>query len=621
MIEWVYRKSHQHFINVMMLTTRLIGSIGGGFCLFYVVLSTEMPADVEYRFLRLGVALVAFAVALTVPLAWTHTRQLRLVLGMIHRGQTIPRDLAKAATREAVRFPLRQNILESVVVPLTSTLPMCLDLANRFHVTNHLLLQIVIATCLAIGLVILITFFASEQWMSVVIADLIRRGGAIDFDELPKSRLQSRIMLCFGIIIMITGVLVGALIHRETLDLTRVSSIKAAVEGIREQAIFVTLGAIVVGCLYSNWLARSITGRLHRLVEIMQLVQAGNLSIRATPTGNDEIDRLARRFNDMISELDSQTSQVRELNLHLEEQVESRTLQLQKSLGQLEHRNLQLEKINRKLKETQQQLVHAEKLSSLGQLVAGLAHEINNSINAVYNGIPAMKLRLQKLRRGLATGVDISGNLTLRPELETSFDKLDILANVISDGAERTARIVGDMKTFAHPGRDRDEEFDVHRALELCLNLSVKQSVSTVQVHRDYGNVPNVYGPYGQMHQVFLNLMSNAIQAMGDGGELTIQTALDGDFITVRIRDIGPGMSEEIRNRIFEPFFTTKSPGVGTGLGLSISYSIVTKLGGTIHCESELGQGTEFMVRIPLPANMRNEESLTASQAFELASQ
>ena len=1018
MIEWVYRKSHVHFITVMMLFTRFIGSIGGGFVLFYVVLSTHMPADVQDRFLSLGYTLIALSVALTVPISWMHTPRLRLALRLIQQGRVLPPELARAATLEAVRFPLRQNILEALIVPCTSALPMCLDLAHRFPVTNDFLVQIVIATFLAIGLVILITFFASEQWMSVVIADLMNRGGRINLEELPKSRLKTRIMLCFGIIILITGVLIGALVHQETLDLTRVAGIQIAVQEIRDHTVFVTFGAIFVGCLYSHWLAQSITGRLHRLVSIMQSVQTGDLSVRALPTGNDELDLLARQFNDMISVLDQQTIQVRELNSNLEDKVASRTIELQASLTklqeldrlkteffsnvshelrtplmmilspikqvqialegaidprckslldvahnnghrllkqinqllefskieagrakivngpvdlneiarrlafaalplaeqrgvkleidldpqvpvtssdedkldtiltnllsnaikftpsggriritsrvvecprrgsqllrvsvedtgkgiaehdfsrlfqrfvqldgsasreysgtglglalvreliellggtvgvtselgvgtafqielpyqspsdeevvlespsglirqesfaelqqyriesggsdrpmastfaqtilvvddhpqirdllvdllsveyqvvtaedglqalaelerkipdliisdvmmpyidgqelcrrvkerretaqvpfilltarsktsmkiegldcgaedyvckpfedaellarvrallrvrratvQLDQRNAELQKTNDVLKQTQKQLVQAEKLSSLGQLVAGLAHEINNSINAVYNGVPALKLRLQKLRRGLATGVGAAGKLSLAPELTASFDKLDLLANVIADGAERTARIVSDMKTFAHPGRDRDEDFDLHRALDLCLNLSAKQSASTVHIERDYDNVPIIHGPYGQLHQVFLNLMSNSVQAMGSGGQLKVQTEVMGDFITIRIRDTGTGIPDAIRNRIFEPFFTTKAPGVGTGLGLSLSYSIVTKLGGTIECDSELNQGTEFKIRIPLPAHMLSRETLEA---------
>lgn len=614
MIEWVYRKSHRHFITVMMLSTRLIGSIGGGFVLFYVVLTTEMPFEVQSRFLQLGYLLIALSVVLTVPLSWTHTRRLRQVLGMIQHGQHVPHDLAKAATFEAVRFPLRQNILEALLVPCTSALPMCWDLSHRFTLSNGLLLQITIATGLAIALVILVTFFASEQWMGVVIADLLRRGGGVNFEEMPKSRLQSRIMLCFGVIIMITGVLIGALVHQEILDLTRASNLHHAVQKIRNDAIFVTLGAIVVGCVYSNWLAQSITGRLHNLVQIMQSVRAGDLSVRAVPTGNDELDLLARRFNDMIIELDSQTSQVYALNTQLEQQVAVRTNQLQESLLQLQKRHSQLEKTNLELKQTQDQLVHAEKLSSLGQLVAGLAHEINNSINAVSNGVPTMQLRLKKLRHGLATSVQASGQPALPSELVASFDKLDLLAGAIAEGADRTARIVSDMKTFAHPGRDHDEEFDLHRALDLCLNLSVKQSVSAIQIDREYAEVPSLYGPYGQLHQVFLNLMSNAIHAMKGGGRLTVRTELQEDSVILQMRDTGSGIAEDIRMKIFDPFFTTKPPGVGTGLGLSISHSIVKKLGGSIDCESQVGQGTEFTIRIPLPEYMRTSETAAVGE-------
>ena len=368
---------------------------------------------------------------------------------------------------------------------------------------------------------------------------------------------------------------------------------------------------MMIGFVYSRMLAVSVTTRVSELVLAMNEIQRGDLGRRVDPHGNDEIEILGHRFNEMVQDLEV-------LHTQLEQQVASRTKQLQESLLQLQHRHSELEKTNRVLKQTQQQLVHAEKLSSLGQLVAGLAHEINNSINAVANGVPAMQLRLKKLRHGLATAVDAKGQPALRPELVGSFDKLDLLAGVIADGADRTTRIVNDMKTFAHPGRDCDEEFDLHRALDLCLNLSVKQSATKVIVNRQYAEIPSVCGPYGQLHQVFLNLMSNAVQAMGPaGGQLTVRTERRDDSMLVRIRDTGPGVPEENRHKIFDPFFTTKAPGVGTGLGLSISHSIVTKLGGTIECKKYVpGQGAEFKLCIPLPGHALSEETLATSSEF-----
>lgn len=289
-------------------------------------------------------------------------------------------------------------------------------------------------------------------------------------------------------------------------------------------------------------------------------------------------------------------------------------LRVRRASVQLDQRNGELEKINKELKQTQQQLVQAEKLSSLGQLVAGLAHEINNSINAVYNGVPALRLRLQKLQKMLSTSTG-SEPSKISPEVTAHFEKMAVLYEVIRDGAERTARIVSDMKTFAHPGRERNEDFDLHRALDLCLNLSAKQSMGKIEILREYGEVPVIHGPYGQLHQVFLNLITNAAQAMPDGGRITIQTTREDNSFVVRIRDTGSGIPERIRNKIFEPFFTTKPPGVGTGLGLSISYSIVTKLGGTIDCESEPDAGTEFIVRVPMTATLISDESSEAAFA------
>lgn len=1026
MIEWIYRKSQQHFITAMMFGTRSFGVVGGCLVLMYVIMTTDMPANVQHRFLELGYSLIAVAVSVTVPLAWYNTPQLRRALQMIHQGVPLSAELSRQATLEAIRFPIRQNICEAIVVPCTTAVPMCLDLWLRFTITGDLLLQICLATFLGVGLVLLITFFGSEQWMSVAIADLMRRGGAVDFDQLPRNHLKRRIMLCFSVIIMLTGVLVGALVHQEALDLTRGTTSSSSVQRIREHAILVTGVAIVLGCFYSHWLAQSITGRMGRLISIMQAVQAGDLTVRARSTGNDELDFLTRRFNDMISELNRQTTCARELNQTLEQKVDERTFELSQTLEQLQnldrmkteffsnvshelrtpltmilspiqqlqahfaeqtdgrissllnvahinsHRllkqinqlldfsklqagkaqinqsevqlnaiamrlveaagplaeqrgihlvaelaelmpvtcsdedkldvaitnlvtnaikftpygghiairtealahpegtrlrfsvadtgpgiadqdlnklfrrfvqldgslsreysgtglglalvrelvellggsvgvtsqlgrgstfwfeipwrptlvdsgvtepsqsltkelafsdlkdcrlhsehyesrpanpyapmiliaddnaelrdmlvellrdeyrivtakdgldalsmleritpdlfisdimmphmdgqafcrevkrrpqteavpfilltarsstlmkiegldcgaddyvckpfegdelrarvrallrlrrahvqldirkselekaNTELGHANESLKQAQQQLVQTEKLSSLGQLVAGLAHEINNSINAVYNGVPALKMRLLKLRNQVKAQASAEAD----GKLGEAFDKLDLLAGVIESGAERTARIVSDMKTFAHPGRERNEDFDFHRALDLCLNLSTKQTASPIQIKRNYGELPVVHGPYGQLHQVFLNILTNSVQAMGPGGAITVSTERVNHMFEVRLRDTGPGIPAANIRKIFEPFYTTKAPGVGTGLGLSISYSIVTKLGGSIECVSECDaekeHGTEFILQIPVPRYLLNAESEVMASA------
>ena len=250
----------------------------------------------------------------------------------------------------------------------------------------------------------------------------------------------------------------------------------------------------------------------------------------------------------------------------------------------------------------QNQLVQSEKMSSLGLLVAGLAHEINNSINAVYNGIQPLSLAAERLARmidGLMPTLEAAGETGFRGEVERHFRRIFSLASVIENGASRTARIIHDLKTFSHPGNEEHREFDLHQSLDMCLNLLTNQIKHRVTVRRDYGEVPRVIGPTGQLNQVFMNLLSNAQQAIPGEGEIVIKTRQEGSWLSVSIRDNGTGIPPELKQKIFDPFFTTKEPGMGTGLGLSLSYGIISKLGGTIECYSEPGQGAEFVVRIP----------------------
>ncbi|MFG0335943.1 MAG: ATP-binding protein, partial [Maioricimonas sp. JB049] len=267
-------------------------------------------------------------------------------------------------------------------------------------------------------------------------------------------------------------------------------------------------------------------------------------------------------------------------------------LRLRQLHKQLNARNAELQETLNNLRQAQDQLIQSEKMSSLGQLVAGLAHEINNSINAVYNGIPTLITRTEKVQKLIATALQPLEEDDQRAKIDQSFVKISRLSEAIQEGAVRTARIVSDMKSFAHPGCQREEESDIHRTLDVCLNLLVNESRGRVEIIRDYDDVGPVWGPFGQLDQLFLNLFSNAIHAMPDGGELRVTTVASPDLLKISIRDTGCGIPESVRNRIFDPFFTTKPVGVGTGLGLSIGYGIVERLGGTIECDSTEGVGT-----------------------------
>jgi signal transduction histidine kinase len=271
----------------------------------------------------------------------------------------------------------------------------------------------------------------------------------------------------------------------------------------------------------------------------------------------------------------------------------------------LDSRNRELRTAYNDLHALQSQLVQAEKMSSLGQLIAGLAHEINNSINAVYNGIRPLSSTVQRLEQMFAAAEGASGNHQALPEnaeIEAAFKKIFLLARVIEAGASRTARIIGDLKTFSHPGNEGFQVFDLHESLDMCVNLLSSTLRDRIEVVRDYEQIGRVYGPAGQLNQVFMNLLNNAQQAIDGAGTITITTRQEGDSIRVAVRDTGCGMRAEVREKIFDPFFTTKEPGVGTGLGLSLSYGLISRLGGKIDCRSAPGEGTEFVVEFPCVA-------------------
>jgi signal transduction histidine kinase len=261
------------------------------------------------------------------------------------------------------------------------------------------------------------------------------------------------------------------------------------------------------------------------------------------------------------------------------------------------------------LKSAQTQLVTSEKMASLGQLTAGIAHEINNPVNFISGNISPLRENISELAEVLEAyrqaALSPSPALLERAEALRRQVNLDLvrseigeLLNGMEEGASRTAEIVRGLRTFARLDEDARKPVDLHLGLDSTLAL-LKGRLRQIEVLKDYGEIPEVEGYPGKLNQVFMNILDNAIQAMPGGGIVYIQTHLKEGCVEIRIRDTGNGMSEEVRRRIFEPFFTTKSVGEGTGLGLPISLGIVMQHQGNIEVHSQPGQGTEVIIRIP----------------------
>ena len=260
--------------------------------------------------------------------------------------------------------------------------------------------------------------------------------------------------------------------------------------------------------------------------------------------------------------------------------------------GELERANRGLEAANRELKQAQAQLVQQAKMASLGQLVAGIAHEINNPLAYVMNHQATAARLLQEL----ATAAE--------PRLEgprlARWSKARQRLGEMQQGLERIKDLVLKLRTFSRLDEGERKYVKIEESIESVLTLLHHRTKDRIKVIRSYGDVKVVPCYPGPLNQVLMNLVSNAIDAIEDEGEITIRTGTSDSMFFVSVADTGKGMPEAVRERIFEPFFTTKPVGEGTGLGLAISYGIVQRHKGTLEARSEAGKGTEMIVRLPL---------------------
>ena len=275
-------------------------------------------------------------------------------------------------------------------------------------------------------------------------------------------------------------------------------------------------------------------------------------------------------------------------------------------ISELSQLNTEMQRINALLEDAQDQIIQSEKLASIGQIAAGVAHEINNPVAFVLSNLFTLESYLTGLFKppeqpagATTSGSNVSGALAI----DVDFLREDgiTLLHESRDGLLRVKRIVEDLKDFSRGGGDDTwESADLHKVLESSLNMVRNEVKYKARIETRYGALPLVECLPSRINQVFLNLLVNAGQAIEANGRITISSGVEGREVWLCFEDNGCGIRKENLHHIFEPFYTTKPVGQGTGLGLSVSYSIVRKHGGRIDVESELGQGTRFTVRLPV---------------------
>jgi len=299
-------------------------------------------------------------------------------------------------------------------------------------------------------------------------------------------------------------------------------------------------------------------------------------------------------------------------------QLERRHHQLQEELIL---QNKKLDSTLRELKTTQGHILQSEKMASIGQLAAGVAHEINNPIGFIGSNLDALKdymedvdellSHYQKLCKllvaapggSLCTEIqnEVKAITEFEEQIEIDYLKKDIpeLLHDCKDGTQRVGKIVADLKNFAHPGNDKQMLVDINKGLESTLNVVYNELKYKATVTREFGDIPMVEGFPQKLNQVFMNILVNAAQAITEKGEIRIKTKKEGGQVLVAISDTGCGIKEEHLQKIFDPFFTTKEIGKGTGLGMNIAYNIIQEHKGKISVQSTVGKGTTFTVSLP----------------------
>ncbi len=406
-------------------------------------------------------------------------------------------------------------------------------------------------------------------------------------------------------------------------------SIAAAIAEARKLAGGIALAEMLLVALFSYCLGAYLTHQLKAVHRGARAISEGRLDVSVPVRGRDEVADVALAFNAMVSNLqasharrDQYEQELQELNRTLEDRVVRRTTSLQE-------KNTELTAANETIKSAQAQLLQSEKMASVGQLAAGVAHEINNPVGFINSNLETLQeyvLVYQRLVDGYAKVVAEPESTERDVALEAlrAFEKDEDIGFVNEDarallsdsieGASRVREIVQGMKNFSHVDGVEREAVDINQCIESALKVASNELKYKCELKLELSELPDVMCNRGQLAQVIVNLVVNAGHAIEDRGEISVKTAENAGVVQIDISDTGCGISADNLDKLFDPFFTTKPVGQGTGLGLAIVYGIVTDHGGDIRVDSELGVGTRFSITLPVsgPPALSGEDAVAA---------
>lgn len=422
---------------------------------------------------------------------------------------------------------------------------------------------------------------------------------------------------------------------KEVIGFTRVvfshQLMQTEQDNIISSFIWIFIVIFILATITAILFSRIVTKPLAQLSEGATKIQKGELDYEIPINSCDEIGQLAEQFNLMteslkktISEKDSFANELKELNINLESKVQERTKEIQetnkklndavssiadknmnllKAQEELENKNKRIKQVLKNLQDAQVKLVQAEKMSALGKLVAGIAHEINTPMGAINSSTDIASKSIAKINALVAEEQDC-----IEEPIQKKLNKfLTILTNsnkISTTACERIVSLIKNLKNFARLDEAELQKVNLIDGIESTLTLVYHETKNKVQFEKDYQEIPFIECHPNQLNQVFMNIIVNSTQAIEGKGVIKIKTYAKDNFVFIEFEDNGKGIESENLSRIFDPGFTTKGVGVGTGLGLSICHNIIKNHNGEISVLSEVDKGTNFTIKLPIKTTL-----------------
>ncbi|MBW4668255.1 MAG: GHKL domain-containing protein [Cyanomargarita calcarea GSE-NOS-MK-12-04C] len=418
------------------------------------------------------------------------------------------------------------------------------------------------------------------------------------------------------------------LIELEHIIKKEYDQVNIVINTLKTLQLKIVAGVLCISGIIATILAiattKTIAHPIQNLTKISQrAIQESNFDLQATVETRDEVGLLATSFNQLLYSVKNLLKHQQETKEKLESYNQTLEQRVDERTHELNGKNIYLKQLLEELHQTQIQMLQSEKMSALGQMVAGIAHEVNNPVNFIHANLNHLEEYSQNLIQVTQLYQQYYPNLP--EDIQQNIEDIDLdfiiedLSKVIKSmtvGTTRIRDIVKSLRNFSRLDEAEFKKVDLHEGIDgtlMILNHRLKAQTdrTAIEIIKEYGQLPLVECYPGQLNQVFMNLLSNAIDALngltvnhpeGKTPTITIHSQVTSENrVLISIADNGSGVPEDIRSKLFNPFFTTKSVGKGTGLGLSISYQIIVeKHGGKIWCDSTFGQGTKFMIEIPV---------------------